>query len=139
MKLSYFLLALAISLVLPIAAQAATDSPQRDNNGIEVVAKLIGKDGKPLSGVQLIIFKVNNKVSVVQEVRGGKVVGPTGKSDKNGKLVIPAPRDYLKAGDNFTLGTENSWLTKNGGPDLFTWPTVIKNNKIELGDVRMDR
>jgi hypothetical protein len=138
MKLNFILFMLAISFIFPLAVDATNISSENDNDGIVVIAKLVGKNGKPVPGVELMVFKVENKVSVVQQVRNGKVVGPTGKSNKNGILIISIPKDFLQAGDNFTFGTESSWLTKEGSPALFTWPTKIKNKKVLLGDVHLN-
>ncbi|MFC1883665.1 tetratricopeptide repeat protein [Thermodesulfobacteriota bacterium] len=118
--------------------KSSNNPKDKSNGGIELCAKIIGKDGNPLAGVEFIVFKVKNKVSVVQEVREGKVSGPSGKSDKNGNLIIKIPKGFLKTGDDFTFGNENSWLTKNGGPVLFTLPAKTKNNRVRLGNVYLN-
>ena len=71
---------------------------------------------------------------------GGKIVGPSGKSDKNGTLIITIPKGFLSAGDYFTFGTAFSMLRKNNGsPAVFTFPSKIKNNEVLLGDVHWNR
>jgi hypothetical protein len=135
MKYSFSFFTFVTCIILSTVA-FATDSPSHKSDaGIELIAKLIGNDDNPLSGFELTVLKVKNKVEVKTEMIGGKIVGPSGKSDKNGTLIITIPKGFLTAGDDFTFGTAFSMLTKNGSPAVFTFPSKIKNNKVLLGDV----
>jgi hypothetical protein len=107
---------------------------------IKITCTVLKRDGSPAAGVFLDIYRLKSPGWQIDLDGEGTVTNPSGKSDSKGQLTILLPQDYLKPGDEFTLGRLAPQLElkdEKGTPVTFKYPDKIEAKTVNLGKITL--
>lgn len=132
----------ALLFSLTILVQASEDSASRketkipDEFALTITGRVIWPDAKPIPDMGIMLSETDpEKVAFTLRFgAGGKIINPSGTTDKNGRFTIVADRRYWEKTGYFTLYGGSSPLVGS-----LNEPIIIKVDakakKIDLGDI----
>jgi hypothetical protein len=135
-----------VLFILTVLGQASEDptspkEPKIPNEfAITISGRIIFPDGEPVSADRSVLLSETEPGKPSFTLRagaGGKIINPSGRTDKNGRFTIVADRRYWEKTGYFTLEGPNGPLRLRETP-IGGW-VIIKVDpemkKIDLGDL----
>lgn len=140
--------AVACGLILALqssaASSASTDEVQKGTFVVD--GTLVDKSGTPVTNQTVYVFPFY-KTYLRMQYEQGRLANPRGTTDVKGKFQITVPLDFVKLGENFTLGTQEfvglkmqtRSLTRNGVQLVLSLSKDDTLRKVPVGDIVVER
>jgi hypothetical protein len=106
---------------------------------------LVDKSGTPVTNQTVYVFPFFENAHLKIQYEQGRIANPRGTTDVKGKFQITVPLDFVKLGENFTLGIQEfvgfpskiqtRSLTRNGVPLVLSVSKDDTLRKVPVGDI----
>jgi hypothetical protein len=125
-------------------AHAKTSVSSSGSQGAFVVdGTLVDKSGTPVTNQTVYVFPLFENAHLKMQYEQGKLANPRGTTDVKGKFQITVPLNFVKLGENFTLGIQEfvglemqtRSLTRNGVLLVFSLSKDDTLRKVPVGDI----